>query len=204
MAKKVSLDTIQDLLNEVDKASIDKTRTIADINNKKTRLIVQECSDTVLKKEPGILTAAYGAGVIGAAVGAVGVGGAAAGIGGIAGGGIAAGLAGGGAAAHAMAVGAAAGAPVPIVGPLIGGAVGLVIGGIAGGVIGAKQKQKKERLYQEALKKQNDQIAALKAEVQKLQEKMNKNDEEIARLKYLIGVLFGYIDSLGALGAAAT
>jgi predicted RNase H-like nuclease (RuvC/YqgF family) len=84
---------------------------------------------------------------------------------------------------------------------LIGAGVGLLVGGIIGGTITAKQKQKRERLYQEAISKQNGQISALTREVQSLQDKINKKDAEIARLKYLVGVLSAYVDTKAALAA---
>ena len=210
MGKKVSLETIQELLKEVDKANINRARVISDVQNKEARTIIQECSDIVMKTgHAGLagLGAAYGLGAAGAAIGAAGagagIGGAAAGGGIAAGGGAIMGIVGGGAAAaEGGAIGAAAGAPIPIIGPLIGAGVGIVIGGIVGGVIVAKQKNKRERLYQEGMSKQNGAIKALTNEVQELQQKVSKKDEEIARLKYLVGLLSAYIDSMGALSTA--
>lgn len=201
MAKKVTLDTLEAILNEVDKASFNKSRIISDIQNRDARLIIQECSKYSLKHGIAGLGVAAGIGAAGAA------GGIAAGLGGAAGGGIAAGggaiigFVGGGAAAGGAAAGAAAGSAVPIVGTLIGAGVGLLIGVLVGGAITAKQKQKKERLYQEAISKQNGQIKALTKEVQDLQSKLRKKDEEIARLKYLVGVLSAYVDAKDALAA---
>lgn len=202
MGKKVSLETIQELLKEVDKANINRARVISDVQNKEARTIIQECSDIVMKTgHAGLvgLGAAYGLGAAGGAIGAAGagagIGGAAAGGGIAAGGGVVMGL-------HGAAAGAAVGTPFPIIGPLIGAGVGIVIGGIVGGVIVAKQKNKRERLYQEGMSKQNGAIKALTNEVQELQQKVSKKDEEIARLKYLVGLLSAYIDSMSALSAA--
>ena len=214
MAKKVTLDTLEAILNEVDKASYNKSRVISDIQNRDARQIIQDCSDYALKHGIAGLGIAAGLGVAGAAGGiAAGLGGAAAGGGiaaggAIAGGGLAAGggtimglVGGSAAAAEGAAAGAAAGSAVPIVGTLIGAGVGLLIGGIIGGIITAKQKQKRERLYQEAISKQNGQTSALTREVQSLQDKINKKDAEIARLKYLVGVLSAYVDTKAALAA---
>ena len=202
MAKKVTLDTLEAILNEVDKASYNKSRVISDIQNRDARQIIQDCSDYSLKHGIAGLGIAAGLGVAGAAGGiAAGLGGAAAGGGIAAGGGLAAGggtimgiVGGGAAAAEGAAAGAAAGSTVPIVGTLIGAGVGLLVGGLVGGAITAKQKQKRERLYQEAISKQNGQISALTREVQSLQDKINKKDAEIARLKYLVGVLSAFVD----------
>ena len=209
MAKKVTLDTLEAILNEVDKARDDKSRVISDIEDKKVREIIQECSDYSINNGIAVLGIAAGIGFVGAASGiAAGLGGAAAGSG-IAAGGLAAGggaimglVGSGAAAAEGAAAGAAAGSAVPIVGTLIGAGFGLLIGGLIGGSITAKQKQKRERLYQEAISKQNSQISALKREVQSLQNKIKKKDAEIARLKYLVGVLSAYVDAREALGAA--
>lgn len=207
MAKKVTLDTLEAILNEVDKASYNKSRVISDIQNRDARQIIQDCSDYSLKHGIAGLGIAAGLGVAGAAGGiAAGLGGAAAGGGIAAGGGLAAGggtimgiVGGGAAAAEGAAAGAAAGSAVPIVGTLIGAGVGLLVGGLVGGAITAKQKQKRERLYQEAISKQNGQISALTREVQSLQDKINKKDAEIARLKYLVGVLSAFVDTKAAL-----
>ena len=203
MAKNVSLDTLEAILNEVDKASINKSRVISDIQNRDARQIIQDCANYSLKHGIAGLGSAAGLGVAGAVGGiAAGIGGAAAGGGIAAGGGTIMGLVGGGAAAaEGAAAGAAAGSAVPIVGTLIGAGVGLIIGGIVGSTITAKQKQKRERLYQEAISKQNGQISTLTREVQSLQDKINKKDEEIARLKYLVGVLSAYVDTKTALAA---
>jgi len=200
MAKKVTLDTLEAILNEVDKASYNKSRVISDIQNRDARQIIQDCSDYSLKHGIAGLGIAAGLGVAGAGGGiAAGLGGAAAGGGIAAGGGLAAGggtimgiVGGGAAAAEGAAAGAAAGSAVPIVGTLIGAGVGLLVGGLVGGAITAKQKQKRERLYQEAIRKLNGQISALTREVQSLQDKNNKKDAEIARLKYLVGVLSAF------------
>lgn len=204
MAKKVTLGTLEAILNEVDKASYNKSRVISDIQNRDARQIIQKCSEYSLKHGITSLGVAAGLGVTGAAGGiAAGIGGAAAGSGFATGGGaIAMGVASGGAAAAGgAATGAAAGSAVPIIGTLIGASVGLLIGGLVGAAIIAKQKAKRERLYQEAISKQNGQIKALTNEVQKLQKKSKKKDEEIARLKYLVGVLSAYADTKAALAA---
>ncbi len=195
MAKKVTLGTLEAVLSEVDKANDNRDRVISDIQNRDARQIIQNCSDYALKHGIDVSEIAAGLGVrgvaggIAAGLGAAGVaGGIAAGLGAAgAVGGIGGAAAGGGLAFAAA--GAAAGAPVPIVGPLIGAGVGLLIGGIFGGAVTAKQKQKRECLYQEAIAKQNGAISALVREVQNLQDKINKKDAEIARLKYLMGVL---------------
>lgn len=229
MAKKVTLDTLEAILNEVDKASYNKSRVISDIQNRDVRQIIQDRSDYSLKHGIAGLGIAAGLGVAGAAGGiAAGLGGAAAGGGIAAGGAIAGGglAAGGGtimglvgssaAAAEGAAAGAAAGSAVPIAGTLIGAGVGLLIGGIIGRKKAekkaAKEKQKREILYQEATSKQNGQISALTREVQSLQDKINKKDAEIARLKYqndalnarlkyLAGVLSAYEGATAALAA---
>ena len=208
MAKKVTLDTLEAILNEVDKASFNKSRVISDIQDKKARRIIQECSETVLKKSPSLLGVAGAAGGIAAGLGGAAAGGGIAAGGALAGGGFAAGggtimgfLGGSAAAAEGAAAGAAAGSAFPIVGTLIGAGVGLLLGVIIGGAITAKQKQKRERLYQEAISKQNGQISALTREVQSLQDKINKKDAEIARLKYLVGVLSAFVDTKAALAA---
>ena len=186
MGKKITLNTLEAILNEVDEASNNKSRVISDIQNSDVRQIIQDCSDYALNHGISGLGIGAGLGVAGAAGGiAAGIGGAAAGGGLAAGGGAIMGLVGGGAAAaEGAAAGAAAGSAVPIVGTLIGAGVGLLVGGLIGGTIIAKQKQKRESLYQEAISKQNGQISALKREVQSLQDKINKKDEEIERLKY--------------------
>ncbi|WP_303837083.1 hypothetical protein [Ruminococcus flavefaciens] len=132
MAKKVTLDTLEAILNEVDKASYNKSRVISDIQNRDARQIIQDCSDYSLKHGIAGLGIAAGLGVAGAAGGiAAGLGGAAAGGGiaaggAIAGGGLAAGggtimgiVGGGAAAAEGAAAGAAAGSAVPSVNDLI-------------------------------------------------------------------------------------
>lgn len=209
MAKKVTLDTLEAILNEVDKASYNKSRVISDIQNRDVRQIIQDRSDYSLKRGNARLETATKLVVAGTA------GGIAAGIcGGAAGGGIAAGgaIAGGHAALTAAAAGAVAGSAVPIAGTLIGAGVGLLIGGIIGRKKAEKEKQKREILYQEATSKQNGQISALTREVQSLQDKINKKDAEIARLKYqndalnarlkyLAGVLSAYEGATAALAA---
>lgn len=195
MAKKITLNTLEAILNEVDKASYNKSRIISDIQNQDVRIIIQECSDYSFKHGNAGLGVAAG-------LGAAGVGGAVAGGGAAAGGGTIMGLLGGGAAAaEGAAAGAAAGSAVPIVGTIIGAGVGLLIGGLIGGSITAKQKKKKTRLYQEAISKQNGQINALINEFQSLQEKVSKKETEIARLKYLVGVLSAYSNATSALAA---
>lgn len=213
MEKKVTLDTLEAILNEVDEASYNKSRVISDIQNRDVRQIIQDRSDYSLKHGNARLETATKLVVTGTA------GGIAAGIcGGAAGGGIAAGgaIAGGHAALTAATAGAVAGSAVPIAGTLIGAGVGLLIGGIIGRKKAekkaAKEKQKREILYQEATSKQNGQISALTREVQSLQDKINKKDAEIARLKYqndalnarlkyLAGVLSAYEGATAALAA---
>ena len=195
MAKKVTLDTIEEILNEVDKASLSKSRGISDIQNKDARHIIQECSEYSLNN--GIA----GLGIAGAA-GGIAAGSAIAGSGLAAGGGTIMGLVGGGAAAaEGAAFGATAGSAVPVVGTIIGAGVGLLVGGLIGSAITAKEKQKRERLYQEAISKQERQIKILIQEVQDLQNKLTKTNEENARLKYLLGVLSAYTDAKSALAA---
>lgn len=63
------------------------------------------------------------------------------------------------------------------------------------------KSKKRERLYQEAISKQNGQIKALTKEGQNLQEKAWKENEEIARLKYPVGVLSAYVNTKTALAA---
>lgn len=207
MAKKITLDTLEALLNEVDKAYNDNSRVISDIQNSDIRQIIQDYSEHALNH--GIPTLKIPAGIVAAetvAGVAVGLSGA------VAGGGIGTGTAaimgvvgGSTAAATGASTGAAVGSAVPIVGTLIGAGVGLLVGGLVGGAIMAKQKQKRERLYQEAISKQNGQISALTREVQSLQDKINKKDEQIDRLidrlNYLLGLLSSYEDTKTALTA---
>lgn len=208
MVKKITLNTLEAILKEVDEASLNKSRIISDIQNKNVRLIIQEYSDYSLKHGlaglgvvAGLGVAAGGAAGLGAA-GLGAAGGAVAGGSAAAGGGTIMGLVGGGAAAaEGAAAGAAAGSAVPIVGTLIGAGVGLLIGGLIGGTIAIKQRQKKERLYQEVMSKQNGQIKALVKEVQSLQENDRKSNAQIDRLKYLLGVLSSYADVKAALAA---
>ena len=207
MVKKLTLNTLEAILKEVDEASLNKSRIISDIQNRNVRLIIQECSDYSFKHGNAGLVVAAGLGAAGvggavAGLGAAGVGGAVAGGGAAAGGGTIMGLLGGGAAAaEGAAAGAAAGSAVPIVGTIIGAGVGLIIGGLIGGSITANQKKKKARLYQEAISKQNGQIKALVKEVQSLQENDRKSNAQIDRLKYLLGVLSSYADVKAALAA---
>ena len=199
MAKKITLGTLELILKEVDEASNNKARVISDIQNSQVRQIIQDYSEHALKH--GIPTLGIAAGIVvsGAAVGvAGGVGGAAAG----AGTATILGVVGGSAAAvEGAAAGATAGSVVPIVGTLIGAGVGLLVGGLIGGTIIAKQKQKRESLYQVAISKQNGQISALANEVNSLKDKINKKDEEISRLKYLLGLLSLFEDTKTALAA---
>lgn len=150
MAKKVTLDTLEAILNEVDKASYNKSRVISDIQNRDVRQIIQDRSDYSLKHGNARLETATKLVVAGTA------GGIAAGIcGGAAGGGIAAGgaIAGGHAALTAAAAGAVAGSAVPIAGTLIGAGVGLLIGGIIGRKKAEKKLQKKSRKERFSIKK---------------------------------------------------
>ena len=203
MAKKVKLDTLEALLDEVDKAYNDKSRVISDIQNSDIRQIIQDYSEHALKHgipklkiAAGIVVTGTVAGVAGGLSGAVagsGIGAGTATIMGVVGGSTAA--------ATGASTGAAVGSAVPIVGTLIGAGAGLVIGVFVGKAITAKHNQKRERLYQEAISKQNGQIEALTREVQSLQDKINKKDEEIEHLKLLLGVLSAYEDTKAALAA---
>ena len=84
--------------------------------------------------------------------------------------------------------------------------IGFLIGGIPGffaakiiDAMSDKNQLRKERLYQEAIKKQNKEIIELKNELQELREKQNKKEEEIKRLEYLVGVLSLSNDVMSAL-----
>ncbi len=202
MSKKISLKTFEGILKEVDKASIDKNRAISDIEDRDVKKLIISCSDH--SKKYGIselgLAAGIGfasglnaAGALGGVAGGMAVGGAATG-----GGASIMGVVGGGAAAVE---GAAAGAPVPIIGPIIGAGVGLLVGAAAGALLMSKQKQKKERLYQEAISKQNTMIRALTNEVHSLQSQYNMKDNQVKRLEYLLGVLEAYIETKNVLAA---
>lgn len=219
MGNKVSLSTIEGILNEVDKARADRSRVISDITDRKVREIIKDCSSYSLKHGIPSLGIAAGLGVgLGAAGTATGIGiagGAAAG--GAAGGtiigassgvafgsGTMAGILGGGAAAgEGAAAGAAAGSVVPVLGTIIGAGFGLVLGGIVGATIKGKQNKKREQLYQEAIRKQNEQIKALKDEVDSLKIKFGKTKADNDRLEYLFGVLMGFSDSKEILRVAA-
>lgn len=206
MSKKISLKTFEGILKEVDKASIDKNRAISDIEDRDVKKLIISCSDHSKKygiselglaAEIGFASGLNAAGALGGVAGGMAVGGAAAG-----GGASIMGVVGGGAAAvEGAAGGAAAGAPVPIIGPIIGAGVGLLVGAAAGALLMSKQKQKKERLYQEAISKQNTMIRALTNEVHSLQSQYNMKDNQIKRLEYLLGVLEAYIEAKNVLAA---
>lgn len=203
MSKKITLKTLEVILKEVDKASSDKMRVISDIHDRDAREIIHKCSDYSLKNGIYGLGISAGLGIVGAASGmATAFGGATAGGSLAAGGATIMSFAGGSvAAAECAAAGATAGSTVPVVGTIIGAGIGLLVGALFGAGITAKQKQKKERLYQEAISKQNTLIKVLTNEVHSLQNKDSKKQSEISRLKYLIGVLQAYVETRDALAA---
>lgn len=207
MSKKITLKTLEVILKEVDKASSDKMRVISDIHDRDAREIIHKCSDYSLKNGIYGLGISAGLGIVGAASGmATAFGGATAGGSLAAGGATIMSFAGGSVvaaecAAAGATAGATAGSTVPVVGTIIGAGIGLLVGALFGAGITAKQKQKKERLYQEAISKQNTLIKVLTNEVHSLQNKDSKKQSEISRLKYLIGVLQAYVETRDALAA---
>ena len=206
MAKKITLDTIEAVLKEVDIASRNKRRVISDINNPEVRQIIKDESDHAIKH--GIVGLGIAAGLSGVVtIGAVtATSSIAAGIGGSAvavGSGIIAGssIASGSTIMGLVGGGAAAGSSFPIIGTAIGAATGLIGGLLFGSRRKKKQMQKKQMLYQMAIGKQNSQIKALKNEVLSLQEKQEKSNREIEHLKYLLGVLSTHEDVITLLAA---
>lgn len=195
MSKKVTIETIENVLKEMDKAVIFKNRTSSDIEDLEVKALIEKGSEVALKNNPmkygialgvGGLAAGGGAAIAGAVIG----GGAAAG-----GGAAIAGIGSGVVAAKAgAAAGAAAGAPVPVIGPIVGGAAGIVVGAIVGVAVGKKRKNKIEALHKEVLEKQNGAIKALNEELEELSKKNEIKDNEIERLKYILGCITAFND----------
>lgn len=197
MGKKVTLKTVENVLKEIERAAFNEYRISSDIENEEVKKIIERGCEVVMKNNAaGIAVGAGGMAAGGvAAAGALLGGGAAAGgaaAGGAAIGGVAMGISGGAAAAGAGA-GAVAGAPIPIIGPIVGGVAGLAIGAIVGITIDRHNKNETEALKQQVLKKY-EMIEKLKKELEELKEKVNLQEREIARLKYIIGCLAAFND----------
>lgn len=182
MGQNVTLKTIEEFIEEIDRAASDKSRTISDISNSKVKkLICSGAAAAITIGAFGITATSLGL-QSGATIGGVAIGGVGgAGAAGVTGGTVIKSLAAGGAGA-----GAAAGNTVlPVIGMIIGAGVGI----LAGRASAKKQATEKQHLYQEIVSKQNREIRQLQSEVNKYKSMYNKSSQDNERLKYLIGVL---------------
>ncbi|MBR3150117.1 MAG: hypothetical protein IKF64_08100 [Eubacterium sp.] len=194
---EISLDDAKALINEVDLAAKNPTRTIGDVENKAVKKYLIKTKDAIYNnKNSNIIIS----GLVGAASSAAST---AAGLSTVtttgltvaglssAAGGVAVGTAGGTA---GLAGGALAGsAVVPVVGTIIGAGVGLVIGGLVGKSVSKKKTKKtnyqKHVLYEEVIAKQNNIIVDLQKEFEKYEKMEHKKDEIIKRQEYIITIL---------------
>lgn len=211
MSKTVTSDTIETILNEVNRACLERSRVISDIKDFYTQQIIQYSSNYAHRYGISSLGVAgmCTTGCIVAGIGSASASSIATGIGGVTGGYIASksafavkhfsssmtsiGLTGGSAASvEGAVIGATAGSVVPVVGTIIGLVVGLVIGGIIFSRTTAKSYQKREILYQEAIKKQSVEINQLYNEINYLRNKYYKLTSDVDRLEYLVGVVNAY------------
>lgn len=182
---KITYDDLFALTEEMEIGAKDKTRTIDQVANSTVKdLISQESNMAIRKGVTTSLLASTGAAFSGTMVGAIGGVGTGAVSTGLASLGLASLTAAGGAVA-----GGTAGSTVPVVGTIIGAAVGAGVGIFVGSRIKKKNDEKKERLKQEVLKKQNTIIRDLEKELNELKEKYAEAVEQNARYKYIIGIL---------------
>jgi len=180
MSKKVTVETLWNVLREIENGAKDKSRTINSISDGQVKEIVSCGAEIGIKAGLGVGTAS--------AIGAAGLG--------------AAGFVGGGAYAYTAvglcaygkmaglgAVGAVAGSAVPVIGTLIGLGVGLGIGALVAWKTKRKNENEKQRLNQELMAKQNGVIKQLKEEVEELRKNNHLTKEQNKRYEYIIGSL---------------
>ena len=181
--------TYEDLFALVDEMSIgakDKSRTISKVSNATVRNLISQESKLAISKGVTASLLAGGA-VVGLTSSAIGtIAGAGTGI-------VATGLSSLGIASFSVGAGAmaggTAGSSVPIIGTIIGTAVGAGVGIFVGKRIKKKNDNKKERLMQEVLRKQNTIIRDLEKELAELKAKYGEAVAQNERYKYIIGIL---------------
>lgn len=182
---KIKYEDLFALVEEMTIGAKDKTRTIDKVTNSTVKELIRQESDMAINK--GViesLLATTGIAFSGTMIGTIG----GAGTGAVSKG-IASLCAKPLMAAGGAATGGISGSWVPVLGPIIGGIVGASVGAFAGSRIKKKNDEKKERLMQEVLKKQNTIIRALEKELNKLKEKYGEAVAQNERYKYIIGVL---------------
>lgn len=191
MAKKITYDDMMDLVKEIERTAIDKTRVTASIRNPIVKEIIQKESEMAINAGVTNMVLTSGIPVTGAMIGALG----GAGTGAAASGFIA--LFGAPAVLSAVgggAAGAAIGSALPVVGTVIGAAVGAGVTLFVGDRISKKKAQKKRLEYQETIKKQNTYIRDLEKELEELKKKYGEAVEQNARYRHIIAILMAYED----------
>lgn len=175
-----------DLLNEIENGVQDKSRTLNSISNSKVKSILLSEANMALKT--GITTSILAAGTGVATSALIGT------IGGVGTGVVASGLTGLGVASFGAvagaATGAAAGSVVPIAGTIIGGVIGVAAGAFVGNRMEQKNKEQKEELRQEVVKKQNGIIRELEKEINDLKSQHGEELEAMDRYKYILSSLY--------------
>lgn len=182
---KIKYEDLFALVEEMTIGAKDKTRTIDKVTNSTVKELIRQESDMAINK--GViesLLATTGTAFSGTMIGTIG----GAGTGAVSNG-IASLCAKSLTVAGGAATGGISGSWVPVLGPIIGGIVGASVGVFVGSRIKKKNDEKKERLMQEVLKKQNPIIRALEKELNELKEKYCEAVAQNERYKYIIGLL---------------
>lgn len=182
---KIKYEDLFALVEEMTIGAKDKTRTIDKVTNSTVKELIRQESDMAINK--GLiesLLATTGTAFSGTMIGTIG----GAGTGAVSKG-TASLCAKSLTAAGGATTGGISGSWMPVLGPIIGGIVGASVGVFVGSRIKKKNDEKKERLMQEVLKKQNTIIRALEKELNELKEKYGEAVAQNERYKYIIGLL---------------
>lgn len=179
---KAIYDDLIELVDEIERGSKDKTRTLNSVKNPTVKKILRCESDMALKA--GITGSVLGSPTASAALSAIaGTGMVSAGLSTAIGGTVGVGLVGSGL------TGAAAGSTVPIIGTVLGFTAGCFAGGYFYYRTSQKNAAKKELLHQKIMEKQNRCIRDLEIELNELKLKYGKAVEQNERYRYIIGIL---------------